>query len=146
MTTIVMTGGTSGFGELTARQLVATPNTRLLLGARGSAPAGAEPIPLDLTSLASVRSFADAVSGRLGSSKIDALVLNAGVNPPDGDGRTPAKKNARSPASKSTGKAAKKKAASKKPPAKKATAKKTAAKKPTAKKSAAKKSSARKSA
>lgn len=84
-----MTGGTSGFGELTARQFLATDDTRLLLGARGSAPAGAEAISLDLTSLASVRSFADSVGERLGSDRIDALVLNAGVNPPDGDGRTP---------------------------------------------------------
>lgn len=89
MKTIVMTGGTSGFGELTARQLLATEGTRLVLGARGSAPAGAEVIPLDLTSLASVRSFADSVAERLGSDEIDGLVLNAGVNPPDGEGRTP---------------------------------------------------------
>lgn len=89
MRTIVMTGGTSGFGELTARQFLAVDGTRLLLGARGSAPDGAEAIPLDLTSLASVRSFADSVGDRLGSRQIDALVLNAGVNPPDGEGRTP---------------------------------------------------------
>lgn len=89
MRTIVMTGGTSGFGELTARELLATVDTRLLLGARGSAPAGAESIPLDLTSLASVRSFAGTLSGRLGSDEIDVLILNAGVNPPDVEGRTP---------------------------------------------------------
>ncbi|APU15591.1 MULTISPECIES: SDR family NAD(P)-dependent oxidoreductase [Actinoalloteichus] len=88
MRTIVMTGGTSGFGELTARQILATPDTRLLLGTRGHAPTGAEPIPLDLTRLADVRAFADAVRERLGPDKIDALVLNAGINPPDGDGRT----------------------------------------------------------
>lgn len=89
MRTIVMTGGTSGFGELTARQFLATEGTRLLLGARGAAPAGAEALPLDLTSLASVRLFASTVSQRLGSCEIDVLVLNAGVNPPDGEGRTP---------------------------------------------------------
>ncbi len=89
MRTIVMTGGTSGFGELASRQFLAAENTRLLLGARGAAPDGAETIPLDLTSLASARRFADTVNERLGSSEIDALVLNAGVNPPDVEGRTP---------------------------------------------------------
>lgn len=88
MRTIVMTGGTSGFGELAARQLLAAEDTRLLLGARGSAPAGAEALGLDLSSLSSVRSFADAVIERLGTHKIDALVLNAGVNPADAEGRT----------------------------------------------------------
>ena len=88
MRTIVMTGGTSGFGELAARQFLAAENTRLLLGARGSAPTGAEALGLDLASLTSVRSFADAVIERLGTSEIDALVLNAGVNPADAEGRT----------------------------------------------------------
>lgn len=88
MRTIVMTGGTSGFGELTARQLLAAEGTRLLLGARGAAPDGAVVLQLELSSLASVRSFADAVIERLGSDEIDVLVLNAGVNPPDAQGRT----------------------------------------------------------
>ncbi len=34
MNTIVMTGGTSGLGEVAARRFIETPNTRLLLGAR----------------------------------------------------------------------------------------------------------------
>jgi short-subunit dehydrogenase involved in D-alanine esterification of teichoic acids len=34
MNTIVMTGGTSGLGEVAARRFIQTPNTRLLLGAR----------------------------------------------------------------------------------------------------------------
>ena len=42
MRTIVMTGGTSGIGEVAARQILATPDTRLLLGTRGRGPAGAE--------------------------------------------------------------------------------------------------------
>lgn len=88
MRTIVMTGGTSGFGELTARAFLARDDTRLLLGARGGAPAGTEAIPLDLASLASVRSFAEALIERLGPTGIDTLVLNAGVNPPDAEGRT----------------------------------------------------------
>ncbi|BBG02663.1 MULTISPECIES: SDR family NAD(P)-dependent oxidoreductase [Pseudonocardia] len=89
MTTIVMTGGTSGFGLLTAHRFLETPSTRLLLGARGPAPAGAETIPLDLARLSSVRSFAEGVADRLGTGLIDAVVLNAGVSPPDVDGRTP---------------------------------------------------------
>lgn len=89
MRTIVMTGGTSGIGEVAARQVLATPDTRLLLGTRGQAPDGAESLPLDLTRLADVRSFVDGVNDRLGTSEIDALVLNAGENQPNGDGRTP---------------------------------------------------------
>lgn len=87
MRTIMMTGGTSGFGELTARTLLGS-GTRLLLGARGPARTRAETLPLDLASLASVRACADALVERLGSGKIDALLLNAGVNRPDVDGRT----------------------------------------------------------
>lgn len=89
MRTIVMTGGTSGFGELAARQVLAAEDVRLLIGARGPAPTGAESIPVDLTSLESVRAFAESVSTQLGDAEIDALVLNAGVNGRDADERTP---------------------------------------------------------
>jgi NAD(P)-dependent dehydrogenase (short-subunit alcohol dehydrogenase family) len=78
MTTIVMTGGTSGLGQVAASRLLATPGTRLLLGARRPGPPEAETIPLDLAYLASVRSFAAAVGERLGTDPIDTLVLNAG--------------------------------------------------------------------
>jgi NAD(P)-dependent dehydrogenase (short-subunit alcohol dehydrogenase family) len=88
MTTIVMTGGTSGLGQVAASRLLATPATRLLLGARRPDPtAAAETLPLDLTRLDSVRAFAAAVSQRLGTTPIDALVLNAGRSG-DADGRT----------------------------------------------------------
>jgi NAD(P)-dependent dehydrogenase (short-subunit alcohol dehydrogenase family) len=40
MNTIVMTGGTSGLGEVAARRFIETPNTRLLLGARRRGPLG----------------------------------------------------------------------------------------------------------
>ncbi|MDG4831460.1 SDR family NAD(P)-dependent oxidoreductase [Solwaraspora sp. WMMD1047] len=63
-------------------------DTRLILGARGAGPAGVETIPLDLARLDSVRSFAVAVRDRLGSTEIDALVLNAGVSLTSGDERT----------------------------------------------------------
>jgi NAD(P)-dependent dehydrogenase (short-subunit alcohol dehydrogenase family) len=89
MATIVMTGGTAGLGRLAARRLLRSPNTRLLLGARSSAPRGAEALALEMTKLDNVRCFASAVGDRLGTTDIDALVLNAGMSPPDGNGRTP---------------------------------------------------------
>lgn len=89
MKTIVMTGGTSGLGEVAAKLIAAAPDTRLLLGARSSAPKGAEAIPLDLATLDDVRSFAAEVGDRIGAGEIDALVLNAGMSPPDDEGRTP---------------------------------------------------------
>jgi NAD(P)-dependent dehydrogenase (short-subunit alcohol dehydrogenase family) len=78
MNTIVMTGGTSGLGQLAASRMLAAPGTRLLLGARRQGPPGTETLPLDLAHLDSVRSFAAAVGERLGATPIDALVLNAG--------------------------------------------------------------------
>ncbi|MEU5882253.1 SDR family NAD(P)-dependent oxidoreductase [Spirillospora sp. NPDC047279] len=80
---MVMTGGTSGFGAITAERLARPAGTRLILGARRSAPVG-EPIPLDMAELASVRAFAE----RLEGTPIDVLVLNAGVVRPDAGGRT----------------------------------------------------------
>jgi NAD(P)-dependent dehydrogenase (short-subunit alcohol dehydrogenase family) len=85
---VVMTGGTSGFGALAARRLVAQPDVRLLLGSRGTpGPDGAHEAPLDLESLDAVRSFA-AAAIRWSAGRIDALVLNAGVLRPDAAGRT----------------------------------------------------------
>lgn len=76
VSTIVMTGGTSGFGAIAAERLTASGTTRLILGAR-------RPTALD-----SVRAFATAVRERLDGTPVDALVLNAGVVRPDADGRT----------------------------------------------------------
>ena len=87
MTTIVMTGATSGLGQIAASRLLATPDTRLLLGARRPGPPDAETLPLDLARLDSVRAFAAAVGQRLGATPIDALVLNAGRSG-HADGRT----------------------------------------------------------
>ena len=78
MAVIVMTGATSGLGKVAAIHMLATPGTRLLLGARRPGPPAAETLPLDLARLDSVRSFAAAVAERLGATPIDALVLNAG--------------------------------------------------------------------
>jgi len=87
---VVMTGATSGIGANAAVRIVAQPNIRLIVGARGghSGPDGAEVLPLDLVSLASVRTFADDVKKRLGGAHIDMLVLNAGVQTSDAKPRT----------------------------------------------------------
>lgn len=79
---VVMTGATAGIGACAVAELAARPDTLVLVGARGAnrvVPEGVDVLPLDLTSLGSVREFAEAVRGRLGDRSIDALVLNAGV-------------------------------------------------------------------
>ncbi|WP_226898270.1 SDR family NAD(P)-dependent oxidoreductase [Mangrovicoccus algicola] len=78
-----MTGATSGFGVHAVRQIAAEPGTRVIIGARGTgrtAPPGVRILPLDLASLASVRSFAAAVAGELSGTRIDILILNAGLH------------------------------------------------------------------
>jgi NAD(P)-dependent dehydrogenase (short-subunit alcohol dehydrogenase family) len=75
---IVMTGGTAGIGLHAARQIRAAPDARLIVGAR-NLHSEFEALPLDLTRLASVRSFASAVKAQLGEDAIDVLVLNAGL-------------------------------------------------------------------
>jgi NAD(P)-dependent dehydrogenase (short-subunit alcohol dehydrogenase family) len=80
MTTIVMTGATSGLGELAAARMTAA-GARLLVGARSPGPHTVDGLPaLDLARLDSVRRFAAAVGDHLGSTPIDVLVLNAGVS------------------------------------------------------------------
>jgi NAD(P)-dependent dehydrogenase (short-subunit alcohol dehydrogenase family) len=79
MKTVIMTGGTSGLGEIAGRKISGAPNTLLLVGARGQARTPIETLPLDLSQLTSVRSFADAVSTRLRDTPINVLVLNAGA-------------------------------------------------------------------
>jgi len=77
---IVMTGATSGLGAAALKRLTAQPNTEIIVGARGSRDiAGATVLPLDLSSLESVRTFAEAVKERLGDAQINALILNAGA-------------------------------------------------------------------
>jgi NAD(P)-dependent dehydrogenase (short-subunit alcohol dehydrogenase family) len=85
--TVVMTGGTSGFGAVAAERLRRSGGVRLILGARRSV-AGGEALPLDCAELDSVRAFARAVRERLGEARVDALVLNAGAVRPDAAGRT----------------------------------------------------------
>ena len=72
MTTVVMTGATSGIGRVAAEHMLQTPDVQLWLGARGAPPAGAHVLPLDLARLASVRAFAQAVGERLGETPIFA--------------------------------------------------------------------------
>ena len=81
-----MTGATSGIGSEALKHFVKLPDTKVYVGARGSgrtAPEGTEILPLDLCSLKSVHSFADNIKQRLENSKIDVLVLNAGVKATD---------------------------------------------------------------
>lgn len=83
MKVIVMTGATSGIGAETMKLLTKLENTLILIGARGSnrtAPQGTEILPLDLSSLISVREFATLVKSRIGDNQIDLLILNAGAN------------------------------------------------------------------
>jgi len=79
---VVMTGGTSGFGRLALSRLKDS-NRRIVIGGRGSGPGEVMTLPLDLSSLASVRQFADRVSGEIGHTPIDALILNAGLHSTD---------------------------------------------------------------
>jgi NAD(P)-dependent dehydrogenase (short-subunit alcohol dehydrogenase family) len=88
MKSIIMTGATSGLGEIAARAIAQAPNTRLIVGARRNAAGKVETIPLDLSRLASVGKFAQEVIERLGDTQIDGLVLNAGTQFPTSDQRT----------------------------------------------------------
>jgi NAD(P)-dependent dehydrogenase (short-subunit alcohol dehydrogenase family) len=87
---VVMTGATSGIGANAAARILAQPDIRLIIGARRrhGGPEVAEVTPLDLASLASVRTFADAVKKQLRGGHIDMLVLNAGVQTMDMTQRT----------------------------------------------------------
>jgi NAD(P)-dependent dehydrogenase (short-subunit alcohol dehydrogenase family) len=79
MKTVVMTGGSSGLGAIAAQKMYGMPNTRLILGVRAGARTEIEALPLDLMRLANVHAFVEALSGRLGNTQIDVLVLNAGA-------------------------------------------------------------------
>jgi NAD(P)-dependent dehydrogenase (short-subunit alcohol dehydrogenase family) len=86
--TIVMTGGTSGLGEVAARQIAGTPGMQLVLGARRTGQSAIKTLALDLSRLASVREFAQGVIQELGDGLINGLVLNAGTQFPNIDQRT----------------------------------------------------------
>jgi NAD(P)-dependent dehydrogenase (short-subunit alcohol dehydrogenase family) len=79
MKTVVMTGGTAGFGAVAAKRISDTPNTKLILGARNTRNSSTDALPLDLARLANVRSFVQALTKKLDGTKIDVLILNAGA-------------------------------------------------------------------
>jgi NAD(P)-dependent dehydrogenase (short-subunit alcohol dehydrogenase family) len=79
METVVMTGGTAGFGEIAAKRISDTPNTKLILGARDTKNSPIDALPLDLARLSNVRSFVQALTKKLDGTKIDVLILNAGA-------------------------------------------------------------------
>jgi NAD(P)-dependent dehydrogenase (short-subunit alcohol dehydrogenase family) len=79
MKTVVMTGGTAGFGAVAAKRISNTPNTRLILGARDNKNSSIETLPLDLARLSNVRSFIQSLTKKLDGTKIDILILNAGA-------------------------------------------------------------------
>jgi NAD(P)-dependent dehydrogenase (short-subunit alcohol dehydrogenase family) len=79
MKTVVMTGGTAGFGAIAAKRISDTPDTKLILGARDTTNSSFEVLRLDLARLSNVRSFAQALTKKLGGTKIDVLILNAGA-------------------------------------------------------------------
>lgn len=88
---VVMTGATAGLGAHALQHIAAGPNTRVIVGARGSGrlvPPGVEVIPLDLALLASVREFARTVIKQLGDTKIDILILNAGIQRSNNEARS----------------------------------------------------------
>lgn len=80
----VLTGGTSGFGYHALEMASRESTRRFVVGARGQprnnvfSRSNVEMLPLDLSSMRSVKSFAKAV-GEFGP--IDSLVLNAGLSP-----------------------------------------------------------------
>ena len=79
MKTVVMTGGTAGFGAIAAKRISDTPNTKLILGARDTKNSPIDALPLDLARLANVRSFVQALTKKLDGTEIDVLILNAGA-------------------------------------------------------------------
>jgi NAD(P)-dependent dehydrogenase (short-subunit alcohol dehydrogenase family) len=79
MKTVVMTGGTAGFGAIAAKKISDTRDTKLILGARDTKNSPIDALPLDLARLANVRSFVRVLTKKLDGTKIDVLVLNAGA-------------------------------------------------------------------
>ena len=79
MKTVVMTGGTAGFGTVAAKRISETLNTKLILGARDAKNSSIDALPLDLARLSNVRSFVHELTKKLDGTKIDSLILNAGA-------------------------------------------------------------------
>jgi NAD(P)-dependent dehydrogenase (short-subunit alcohol dehydrogenase family) len=79
MKTVVMTGGTAGFGAVAAKRISNTPNTKLILGARDNKNSSIDILPLDLALLSNVRYFVQSLTTKLDGAKIDVLIMNAGA-------------------------------------------------------------------
>jgi NAD(P)-dependent dehydrogenase (short-subunit alcohol dehydrogenase family) len=79
MKTVVMTGGTAGFGAVAAEKITNTPNTKLIIGARDNKNSSIDVLRLDLARLSSVRSFVQALTRKLDGTQIDTLIMNAGA-------------------------------------------------------------------
>jgi NAD(P)-dependent dehydrogenase (short-subunit alcohol dehydrogenase family) len=79
MKTVVMTGGTAGFGAVAAKRISNTPNTKLIVGARDNKNSSIDILPLDLACLSSVRFFVQSLTKKLDGTKIDSLIMNAGA-------------------------------------------------------------------
>src|ERR1700735_1966647 len=79
MKTVVMTGGTAGFGAIAAKRISNTPNTKLILGARDNKNSSIEILPLDLARLSNVQSFVQSLTKKVNGTKIDILIINAGA-------------------------------------------------------------------
>jgi NAD(P)-dependent dehydrogenase (short-subunit alcohol dehydrogenase family) len=79
MKTVVMTGGTAGFGAVAATRISKTPNTKLILGARENKNSSIDTLPLDLARLSDVRSFVQLLTKKLDGARIDTLIMNAGA-------------------------------------------------------------------
>src|ERR1700678_3428517 len=88
MKTVVMTGGTAGFGVVAAKRISDTPNTKLILGARENKNLSIDTLPLDLARLSNVRSFVQSLTKKLDGTKIDSLIMNAGAQFGDTKHRT----------------------------------------------------------
>lgn len=91
MKTIVMTGATSGIGAVALSHFTALADTNIFIGARATGAEvadGIKVLPLDLSSLKSVRTFTANIKQRLGDTKIDILVLNAGIKASDNEQRS----------------------------------------------------------
>ncbi|GAB2498621.1 hypothetical protein GCM10027063_42740 [Promicromonospora xylanilytica] len=76
MTTTLITGGTNGIGAALAERLVRAGHRVLVVGRSASAPAGAELVRADLSTLAGTARAADEIAER--ADEIDGLVLGAG--------------------------------------------------------------------
>jgi NAD(P)-dependent dehydrogenase (short-subunit alcohol dehydrogenase family) len=88
MKTVVMTGGTAGFGAVAAKRISNTPNTKLIVGARDNKNSSIDTLPLDLAGLSNVRSFVQSLTEKLDGTKIDSLIMNAGAQFGDTKHRT----------------------------------------------------------